>query len=158
MRTLQYNWAWMLQRKANKDQFNVDMKVVVYDKRAHQFLPSASEKVYMLDASQPPIVSGVTTSLKFPAAAAPPVQKGGWILDATVTNIDSSTPGVRNANFYRVVSVTPNGTTVDIELQTPLKDPSGKATGFNPVTQSRFVVLNGIYEVFDLPPLTEFGP
>jgi hypothetical protein len=169
MRTLPYNWAWMLQRPNNSDQFTVDCKVLVYDKRVHQFAPSASEKVF------PPVAAAVgQTVVSFDATNAPPVQKGGWILDATITNIDPSSgnhfppatsgnpsgaqPGVRNANFYRVVSVTLNGAVVNIELQTALKADSGTApTAGLPANLRRFVVLNGIYEVFDLPPLTSSG-
>jgi hypothetical protein len=156
----------MLQRPNNSDQFTVECKVIVYDKRVHQFAPSATEKVFQ------PIAAAVgQTLVSFNAASAPPVQKGGWILDASITNVSGgaaivpsssalppgSTPGVRNANFYRVVSVTQSGTSVNIELQTPLKNFSGDATGFNYAAHGRFVVLNGIYEVFDLPPLTSSG-
>jgi type II secretory pathway pseudopilin PulG len=176
MRSLQYMWGWLVQRKDNREQAVVDLHVIVYDRRVHLFPPATPETTYV-----PQAAAADQTVVVFPATGAPPVQKGGWLLDATSTTIDPNTtppthyvppdsptiptplppnyinpgPGVRNGNFYRVVSVTQNQTTgnVEVELQTPLKQDSGDARGLQP-QHRRFVHLAGVYEVFDLPPLT----
>lgn len=146
-RTLPYNFAWLLQRETNREQSTAKMTVLVYDKRVHLFQPSAKETVFT-----PTVANVGQTSLTFPDTFNAP--KGGWLLDASSTAPGGSA-GVRNANFYRVVSVTPdtaNGT-VNVELQTPLKDHSGNAAGFT-AADWRFVVMDGLYEVFEMPALT----
>lgn len=147
MRAIQYNWTWLLQRKNNSDQFTVEMTILVFDKRVAGFLPSASEKTFTPSTADQKV-------LTFPQSAAPNVQKGGWLLDVSSTTTGNN-PGVRNANFYRVVSVTPDTTngTASVELQTPLKDHSGNTNGFA-ITDWRFAVVDGLYEVFEMQPLT----
>jgi hypothetical protein len=89
-----------------------------------------------------------STSVSFKSGTQLGVQKGGWIADMSVV----PAAGVMNANFYRVVSVTDNGVTVDVELQTPIQDTSGVG-GTLPATSRTFVVLAGVSEVFVRPNL-----
>jgi hypothetical protein len=70
-------------------------------------------------------------------------------MDATVFHPGAATigrPGMRHANFYRVVSV--NGTTV--ELQTPIKTPRDNGGAYT----ATFIVFRGVSGVFVKPPLT----
>jgi hypothetical protein len=67
-------------------------------------------------------------------------------------------PHVRNANFYRVLSATTNPVSGDmeVELEVPLRPDSGLNKGASnagitlPANYRRFVVLNGVAEVFEL--------
>jgi hypothetical protein len=109
----------------------------------------------------------------------PPITRGRWIMDATIGHQNSFTgltPGVsvhsgyttppptttappfgnppqvhlRHANFYRVVSVndeTPGY--LDLELETPIRRNDGLMDKY----QGTVIVLNGVAEVFERPPL-----
>jgi hypothetical protein len=147
-RDTRYNWLWVLQRPTGAAAGVVSMTIVVFDKRAFQFAPPGAEVAFN------PIANGASgnvgsTSVSF--GVDPGVQKGGWIADLTV--IPSSM--VMNANFYRVVSSTPNGLGatgqgVDLELQQPIQDTNASP----PATSRVFVILSGVSEVFQRPVLT----
>jgi len=173
-RDMRYNWLWLLRGTSSK---TATMSVVVFDKRANLYAPTGSEAVFT------PSGAGVGgTVYAFPSSAYPKVQKGGWLLDVTVTTIDMAPtklvppqppqqyvppdfppasptgdpqPGVRNAQFYQVVSVTDTGSgTVNIELQTPIAD-VGNNTNLQP-NHRRVIAPLGVAEVFSNPnkPLT----
>jgi hypothetical protein len=158
----------VLQRPNNTDRTSARMTVVVFDKRAHLFAPTSAEGVTPVLGSAAPVGS---TAVSFTAGAEPAgIRKGSWLLDGTVIARQSGTgPGavtysaIRNANFYRVVSVTPNpnGTTVDVELHRPIKpdtktrfDPAGAAVADVQATEQRqFILLAGVADVFEKTPL-----
>ncbi|MBN9520627.1 prepilin-type N-terminal cleavage/methylation domain-containing protein [bacterium] len=124
-RDIRYNWLWILQKTQSSSQ--AKMTVVLFDRRAPMYAPAGSETVYTPSYAEPD-----KTQVSFAAGQVPPVQKGGWLLDATVVTADfitdptnpayvvpskadgvpppSAPPNfqawVRNANFYRVASVT----------------------------------------------------
>ena len=168
-REMRYNWLWVVQCPKASDPRTANMSVVVFDKRAHMYAPTGSETVFTPNYA---VGNANDTRVSFPANAYPKVQKGGWLLDATVTTLDStrntvfvppdgaagSLGGIRNAHFYRVVSVTENPVTVsvDIELQKPLTDSGdpGNNVPLSPMYR-RFVVMPGLAEVFERPPLTK---
>jgi len=85
---------------------------VVFDKRRHLFYPDGSEQVF----------NGITftpgqTMVQVSTAA--DIKKGSWIMDGT---IQTATPFIRHANFYRVVSATENTAgTYDVELHQPIR-------------------------------------
>lgn len=172
-RELRYNWLWVVQVPDIGAPKTANLTVVVFDKRAFQYAPAGAEAVFIPVANPSNPVAGRpgSTTVSFVTGTNLGVQKGGWIVDVSTTVIDPSskaafvppaippssatpTPGVRNANFYRVISVTDNGTTVDVELQVPLKDDTGDTTGFDPLNHRRFVVPLGVSEVFERPSLT----
>jgi prepilin-type N-terminal cleavage/methylation domain-containing protein len=167
-RELRYNWLWVLQRVHNNDPNTATMTIVVFDKRAHLYVPqppSHPERVYAAVAGTTSVGS---TSVQFPTAL--PVLKGGWIADVSTTTftyqdpqppnpmgqptppIPRTIPAVRNCNFYRVVSITddtPAGGTFKVELQVPLKADS-KTLWTPPATFGQFpVTLN---PNLDYPP------
>jgi hypothetical protein len=150
-REYRYNWAWVLQRPNNSDRNTAMMTVVVFDKRAHMYVPPNAERTF----NPAPNGAAVGSSLiQFPAGTNTGLIKGGWIMDATSLGPPAS---VRNCHFYRVVSVTdnPGNGTVDVELQTPLKpdtQPVGAPVGF-PGQWRTFVALAGVSEVFERPTI-----
>jgi hypothetical protein len=151
-RELRYNWLWVIQRQDNSNFTTANMTVVVFDKRAFLYAPPTSEQVFFpqnVPGAPAPGTSGATSiSFAITSGIELLVQKGGWILDATI----NPTLGVRNANFYRVVSVTDDGTFMNVELQTPIKPDALPAAN-----QRTFIVLAGVSEVFERPPLTSGG-
>ena len=80
------------------------------------------------------------------------LRRGSWVLDATHT-YDSNTraPILRNAEFYRVVSVTPVGATLTLEVHKPVVRSDG-ATG--PAYGGTLISIPAITEVFERPWLT----
>jgi hypothetical protein len=183
-RELRYNWLWVLQRQNNTDRTSAKMTVVVFDKRSHLFAPATAEQV------STPVAAGVGLStVSFLAGAEPPgIKKGSWLLDGTTTCDSYLEPQpapnppvrryfsmVRNANFYRVLSVTTNGSSVDVELHQPLKPDTktrfapngpfvggttaGGLTAGQPIpdaqpNERRFILLAGVADVFEKNPLT----
>ncbi len=213
-RETRYNWLWVLQQQnigltnftSNNQTTTVVststpvlMTVVVFDRRANQFVPTNAEQVFTPSVCQ---VGSNLVSFDSTLGAVPLVQKGDWLMDATVAHLDCNltvynpippnTPPVafsppppakatilsspisyvRNANFYRIVSVTQNGTSTDIELQTPLPPDTcttsvqqilprqSSVSTFNLPTitiqpaNRQFVVLTGVSEVFQRPVLS----
>jgi hypothetical protein len=195
-RETRYNWLWILQQPVASftTTTTTNMTVVVFDKRASLYAPTTAEQVFTPVICTPGTTTTTgSTQVSFALGSAPPVQKGDWLMDATVTHVDcmgityvppspppnpspkkgsilqTPTPAVMNANFYRVVSITdnpnnitsstPNGTT-DIELQTPMLPdtmPQGlvnQGLGIPQPSQRQFIYLVGVAEVFQRPPLT----
>ena len=176
-RELRYNWLWVIQRPDNSNRNTASMTVVVFDKRAFQYAPQNAEAVFATQFPAQPftvivpgnvnftapgnadntiIMQPLLTTIQVPVSRGiPPVQKGGWIMDAT--------PGLRHAIFYRVVSVTdnPNNTmiangvatvvpTTDLELQTPIRRLDGGTVAY----PGTLIYMAGVSEVFERPNLT----
>lgn len=164
-RELRYNWLWVIQRPNNADKYTANMTVVVFDKRAFQFAPANAEQVFAgsptptpIGVPNPQVVFVVgATSIQVPTALrVPAVQKGGWVMDGTVSGI------TRHALFYRVVSVTDNPgnpalgiqPTTDLELQTPIRRADGKSGPGIDAYSGTLIVPAGVSEVFERPVLT----
>jgi hypothetical protein len=132
-----YTWAWMLQIPSaatigSPGWANTAVEsVVVYEKR--QLLSPVSgtqlpdEHSYQATFGNPSDRSDNSVTLIWdPSFPTPPVRRGNWVLDGTLT------PGV-HGYFYRVVdvgAVVGNGSgqlTMKLDLQTPLQ--AGTATG-----------------------------
>ncbi len=115
----------------------------------------------------------------------PTIQKGGWLLDCSIALIDRSKPGppvevafqggggvtanrpptaqpwIRNAHFYRVVSVTevrntaatPEVIGINVELEQPLRPDTGRNPSATPpeptLSERRFMYLSGVADVFE---------
>jgi hypothetical protein len=172
-RELRYNWLWVLQRPNNSDRSLARMTVVVFDKRSHQHAPTTAERGYTPSAA----AVGQTT-ITFPLNGEPPgLKKGMWLLDSTITYdfypdvLPSGQPfrnyysKIRNANFYRVLSVTTNLNQVDVELHRPL--PPDSKTRVHPggplggtlipdatPAERRSVLLAGVADVYEKNPLS----
>lgn len=166
-RDMRYNWLWVIRRPSNKQRTTIDATVVVFDRRAHMFTAPAGETAHAATAA-----TLGQSLVSFATADMPIVQKGSWLLDATVTTFDylnqvyvppdapgpppvgqpAPRAGVRNANFYRVVSVTQTGTGVDVELDPPLAftDNGGDPAVVIQPGHRRFIALSGVAEVFVL--------
>lgn len=164
MRELRYNALAVIQRPVNQNRYSATFKVVVFSNRRHLFYPAGSEASFDLpppNATTPPLNPG-DTQLQLPLTA--DVKKGSWLMDGTVV-ANSGSP-IRHANFYRVVSVTNNGSTDvngvpvwDIELHAPITRADG-GTGRFPVdpatglpATAKIIVMPGVAAVFERPRL-----
>jgi hypothetical protein len=134
-----YNWMALIQRPVNANRSTANLKILVFDGRAVGTAPANGEKLMNTTTTTPTINTGatgstqVTINMGLTNPAFPAIGKGGWILD----------PGTGNRmDFYRVQSLTDNGASTTLELDTPLKN-----------TVTRVVVLRGLAEVFDRPTL-----
>jgi hypothetical protein len=157
-RELRYNWLWILQKPRVSEQFTCNETVVVFDRRAHFHTTLGAEDV--LSATVNPSVAGTgavpgLTSVTFDGFNQETnIRPGTWICDVTIHRPgDPNTAGrlgMRNANFYRVVSI--NGNTV--ELQTPIM-PTNETNQLlkNNAYTATFVVWRGVSGVFVKPPL-----
>jgi len=178
-RDLRYNWLWLLQRPKLSEAATT-VTVVVFDKRAPNYAPPTGvplETVWIPTAAATGLTQ-VSFTGSYAANTLPNVQRGGWLLDASICLINrtpagspptvvpfrgsgnpppGAEPWVRNANFYRVVSVTETTTGIDVELEIPLRDDTGRnvAPVTNdpplPLSERRFMYLSGAAEVFERP-------
>jgi hypothetical protein len=165
---MRYNWLWVLQRaqfineqneinvnsSPNLNLYTANMTVVVFDRRAFGYPPS-SVLGFEVVIPNVPMTSGLT-SVTIPQASslqALDLKPGSWIMDATINaNVQ---PPIRQANFYRVVSVVQAGTQVTLELQTPIAPPTGQPPlGFS--YTGTLVALRGVSGVFVRPQLTPY--
>lgn len=148
MREYRYNALAVIQRPTNSARYSATLKVVVFSNRRHMFYPAVGPEVVFSNVTLTP----TSTEIKLPKAA--DVQKGSWIMDATVSGT------IRHANFYRVVSAVDNGSVVngvsslDIELHTPITRVDGKNTVGDAYNFGTIVVMPGIAAVFERPALT----
>jgi hypothetical protein len=114
----------------------VDLYTVVYFKR-NTALPANDEVAYSATGT------AGTTSLSITYAAGqdkPALRKGTWLLDTSF----HANYGVVEGGFYRVVSAADaSATQVDVELESPLKNPINGANG------GVVVVLSNAVEVFE---------
>lgn len=153
-REYRYNALAVIQRPTNSARYTATFKVVVFSNRRHMFYPTNGPEPVFSNVALTP----TSTEIKLPATA--DVQKGGWIMDATVTSV---APFIRHANFYRVVSAVDNGSVVngvphlDIELHTPITRVDGRNTTGDAYTGT-VVVLPGVAGVFERPALTAGAP
>ena len=152
-RELRYNWLWVVQRPNNSEKLKADMTVVVYDGRANLHAPTGSEGWFMTLGLALPGSNSV--SLSYNAGVAPDVRPGTWVVEVTdpLLNITLPPSKVRNANFYQVVSAKPNGLSLDVELNLPLKKANDSIVAGAYI--ARFVVLRGVSGVYPRPPLTD---
>lgn len=138
-REVRYNWLAVLQRPAAAIHTHANMTIVVFDRRVFLSAKPGDEKVFTNVLFTP-----MTTSVRL-VNADPDLKAGQWIMDATVN--PTNRPGVRHANFYRVVSVNydPNNGWTDLELQTPINLPTdGNASPYS----GTLVILRGVSGVY----------
>jgi prepilin-type N-terminal cleavage/methylation domain-containing protein len=138
-REVRYNWLAVLQRPASAPTTNANLTIVVFDRRVPLSAKTGDEVVFPGVQFTP-----LTTSVRL-LNANPDLKPGQWILDASV-NLPNR-PGIRHANFYRVVSVTydPNNNWTDLELQTPINLPTdGNSSSYT----GTLVILRGVSGVY----------
>jgi hypothetical protein len=162
-----YNFAAVLQRPDNKVLHTATLSVMVFENRAPAYAPIGAERQYPRDSGLTLPVNMTVGSSSFDlyyAGEPPPIQKGRWVLDGTIIapgTVAAVPNGIRNANFYRVASVTPgvdtsitpNQTYLRVELQTPITVPLGTTLAPNSTYQGQIYVFDGLTEVFGRPPL-----
>jgi hypothetical protein len=130
-----YTWTYLLRRPSWAVPSVVDMTIVVFNGRQLS-LPLA-------EYSYTGITFNTTTNfVTLPYAGQqsptpPPIRKGSWILDATLTGNNGPDP---HGFFYRVVGITDQGTQALLELQTTPR--AGTTNGV-------LMVLEGVTEVFE---------
>ncbi len=136
-----FNFAVMLQRPNNAIPTMTNMKVLVFDRRVPG-IAANNETQYTM--------AGVTvgdTQLTFNTINMG-LRTGSWIMDGTI----NAASGIRNANFYRVLSVEEvGGTTTVIDLESPIVKPSGEFNG--PSYVPSFYVFQELIDVFDRPAI-----
>jgi hypothetical protein len=135
----------------------MNMTVVVFDRRPFGYPPKTFQGFETVMGAT--FTTGLTSVVISPANSqqALDLKPGSWVMDATIT--PANPPGlpfpIRQANFYRVVSVVSLNGQVNLELQTPISPP----TGYPPLGYSypgTLVALNGVSGVFVRPPLTPY--
>ncbi|MBX9585549.1 MAG: prepilin-type N-terminal cleavage/methylation domain-containing protein [Gemmataceae bacterium] len=144
-REYRYNWLWVLQQPRVAEAASASMTVVVFDKRTYQFVPDKSEYAHAGISFTP----GSTVIPGVPQVNGVVLGRGTWVMDGTVDN--TTVPPVRHAYFYRVLSATETTPGLfDLELDRPVR----RLTGPNTAYPGTLVILAGVSEVFERPPLT----
>ncbi len=145
-----YNWAAVIQRENNANRYVADLKILVYDRRAPGVAPTDAELHFVV----PGMTVGSTQIILPTTVDVLKLRTNGWIMDGTITdptNDPPATVGIKNANFYRILTITEVGGATVLELQTPIKPPTGApgVTSYN----GRIYVMSNLIEVFDRPKL-----
>jgi len=162
VRELRYNWLWVVQRPINRDRYTARMQVVVFDKRTHQYAPSSAETELFgpLNGSAPQVTftPGDTVIRGVPATAE--LRKGSWVMDAgdLYRAGNNAFPGgnLRHAEFYRVLSVSPDVTSAGgnsalaLEVHRPISRPDGLTAPYS----GMLVSMPSVADVFERPQLT----
>jgi hypothetical protein len=154
-----YSWAYMFRRSNNADRTAVDISTILYSGRSLDI--ASQETPFAATVSFPTPTPGTTASTKQIAIAytttKPAIRRGGWILDATMSDITGKQP-LPQGIFYRVVNVDDSTAgAVVLELQTPIMgDPYG-APQRQP-TQRTIVVLDRVVDVFVKKDVTNVAP
>jgi len=137
----------------NLNLYTANMTVVVFDRRTLLYPPSNVPGFEVVFTAS--FTSGLTNvTLNLTAAdQALDLKPGSWVMDATI-NPNAVPFPIRQAQFYRVVSITQiNATQVNLELQSPVSPP----TGYSPLGftwTGTLVALKGVSGVFVRPQLT----
>jgi hypothetical protein len=125
-----YSWGAMLRRPHAFENLT-EVSIVVYGGRSTDLTASlAPAGETTLNVTAVPANNVITVSFNGPA---PDIRAGAWILDGT--------SGVGHGDFYRVTNVTVNGSTADLELQTPLKFVPGQVVLMDNVAE---VIYKGV--------------
>lgn len=152
-----YSWAYMIRRSSTVVGPST-MSVIVYDGRNTAiaggetcYLPAAPSSGTSWPVGSTSITiqySGAPLPLSPYTSAAPPLRRGDWILDASVKDAANDPPDTGNLHsfFYRVVEVTDTGTTVELELETPLQAAIDGATATTP---GIIVFLENVANVYE---------
>lgn len=137
-----YNVSWLIQRASNATQSEVKIHVLAFSGRSPTDT-TALEYPYPFLVIDPKVIQ-----LNVASQAAPPIKKGGFIAlsyqvprPAGTLPANSSYP---TFDFYRVVSVNDDSGNYYVELETPVKQPSGVI----PIRQMA-VVFDNLFEVYD---------
>jgi type II secretory pathway pseudopilin PulG len=167
-REMRYNFLWVLQRPQmmtemtsispnnlyNSNNTSItNMTVVVFDRRPPQYPPASFQGFEVVMGAS--LTTGSTTVAISAAnsAQALDLKAGSWVMDASSNN--GVSPPIRQANFYRVVSVVQAGGVVNLELQSPIAAPTGyPPLGFT--YQGTLVAMSGVSGVFVRAPLTPY--
>ncbi|CAN5233612.1 hypothetical protein BH10PLA2_BH10PLA2_33010 [soil metagenome] len=144
-----YTFAYMLRRPYVSNPSTFDVTIVVYSGRPINGVMSSFEEMacnkvgFGMDPTTGIATSPTTVTILYGASGVQPqrpfIKAGGWILDATMP--DATNPNaVAQGYFYRVVDVSDNGTSLTLELQTPVRQQ---------IAQGMAVFLDNVVEVFE---------
>ena len=146
-----FNWCAVIQRPNNANRYTADFKICVFHTKGLYggHIPGISavnEFVFNLPPLPPgnggvlgsATLAGTQVVLNVPVGNLP-IRSGSWIMDGSNSAV---------TNFYRIQSITDNGASTILELDTPLK-------GTTPITQ--MYIIRGLADVFDRPQLTASG-
>jgi hypothetical protein len=142
-----YTWAYLLRRPLQNDPTVVELTVVAYSSRSLALNNKlAGDEAAFTGAVFNPATNIVTLTWNPKIGqAAPSLRIGSWILDATPI-LDPLGSGMYiqpHAYFYRVVGINDTSdTSMDVEVQTPLR-------GFTGPTPGTVIVMDGVAEVFE---------
>ncbi len=124
-----FTWAWLVRQAQAGSSAVVDMSVVVFRTRDTTLPPR--DVTYTATGA----VNTNTATITYGASGAPNLRTGAWVLDTSASaSGNNAVPGY----FYRVVGYTDYGGTMQLELETNLKQN---------VTSLTF--LDSVAEVFD---------
>jgi prepilin-type N-terminal cleavage/methylation domain-containing protein len=153
-----YTWAYMVRPPSSVYCPGIaDMSVVVYDGRntstpggescylpAGSTYPVGSTSIVLQYSGTPLPIAGSP----YYSQTAPVLRRGSWILDASKfdTNNDPAAIGNIHSFFYRVVDVTDTGTTMQVDLETPLV---AAIDGASATTPGIIVVLENVANVYE---------
>ena len=142
-----YSWAYLVRRPRAGDPRTLDVDVVVSSGRALDLIPGSlqptGENAFGAQFYQGNTYAYIQYA---PGQTQPPLRRGGWILDATMTNSANPNQGP-NGYFYRIANLSDpftagNGNLqLDLELRTNAIADSGP----NGVA----VVMPDVVEVFE---------
>lgn len=152
-REYRYNWLWVLQRPVAADRNNVNLTVVVFDKRTHLYAPKTAATEFAFSSVR---FTPGATSVEVPADRGVVLQKGGWVMDGTA-QATLGLPVIRHAIFYRIASATPSptdSTRIVLELQTPIRRLDGRSDPATDFYDGTLIVLGGVADVFERPPVS----
>lgn len=141
-----YNCAAVIQRPDNSNRFVTDLKILVFDRRAPGVDPPDNEIT-----TTSSVLMGATVVTLDRSNDILGLRRGSWVMDGTLTG------NIRNAHFYRVVSVDDSSTTsTTVEFHVPIAKPTGEAAP-NVAYTATFYVFRELIDVYDRPQLTPTG-
>jgi type II secretory pathway pseudopilin PulG len=139
-----FSFAYLFRRPRRSISSVADMTVVVYNPRVVRLNGSADLREYRFGAVFDTTNNSVTVTWNPAVVAAPQVNAGDWILDATIETNAAGQPKPHGF-FYRVTDVDGSvANQLTLQIQTPFKEfPKGQQTA------GVVVILEGVAEVFD---------
>ena len=154
-REFRYNFLWVVQRPRNADRFHANLTIVVFDRRAHMYVPPKSEQVFPNVMFNPGQTSLLLEHIPGVSPNQLEIRSGDWVMDGTIydpsSGIAVDRPGLRHAYFYRVTAMTETTTGTLLEIQPPLRTPADGNLASYPGT---LILLRGVSGVFVRHPLT----
>jgi hypothetical protein len=139
-------WAYLLRRPRANVATDVEMQVVVFNKRPIRLSQdTAQPNEYAFSAAFDTSANKVTLSWNpGNGQAAPQIRTGGWILDATIETAANGNP-VPHGFFYRVTDVNDLGNnTMELQVDGGFREFAQGQTNLT----GTVIIMDGVAEVF----------